>query len=511
MRNQPRLLRRQLPQILVHQRRRLLQNPKRPNQLRGHGVFANRKVHQRPRRLRPVIAVRRHLHLPHAVRFRARRPVRRCRPVPRCGKIRRGPPNLSHNPLHYHHPKSYSNPPPASGSFTTPRFHLKRVLATTASRWFTLRRRAGAFKRYYKPSITIDKTLNLRYSSPCYLDKTSQVLCFLSHPCKPSIIMELRTLLRNGSQISLAFSVASALFLSPRGWYPPPPAFCSACRICSMPLWPNSLIFNSLQPLCVLLASPALCFLSVTASFRKTPGGGGHISRRWFGGEEQEESQPPNQAPVRPRCCAHQARQASGCAAMEAPLMSRKAWKTQPRVASSRVISSVIFSRCGTARMRCSRVSIPDCANPHPPRSRTSGEGSLRKASSKGATVSSVPSMDNPSTAQYRVCSSGSCRWSISVTNARRVSTPRLPSTPSIQSAQGRAEGSRRTRSIRLSALTARFGRLYPASSISSAAARTCKSLEFKAVIRRLESCPCNSNCPNQLSTDLPISSSAPS
>src|SRR5467141_4830165 len=103
------------------------------------------------------------------------------------------------------------------------------------------------------------------------------------------------------SQISLAFSVASALFLSPRGWYPPPPAFCSACRICSVPLWPNSLIFNSLQPLCVLLASPALCFLSVTASFRKTPGWGGHISRRWFGGEEQEESQPLNQAPVRPR------------------------------------------------------------------------------------------------------------------------------------------------------------------------------------------------------------------
>ncbi len=72
MRNQPRFLRRQLSQILVHQRRGLLQDPKRPDQLRRHGVFANREVHQRPRCLRPVIPVRRHLHLPHAVRFRTR-------------------------------------------------------------------------------------------------------------------------------------------------------------------------------------------------------------------------------------------------------------------------------------------------------------------------------------------------------------------------------------------------------------------------------------------------------
>src|SRR6266478_8435465 len=138
MRNQPRLLRRQLPQILVHQRRRLLQNPKRPNQLRGHGVFANRKVHQRPRRLRPVIPVRRHLHLPHAVRFRARRPVRRCRPVPRYGMIRRGPPNLSHNSLHYCHTKSYSNPPPPAAPLQPPSSTSSELSLQPPSRWFTL-------------------------------------------------------------------------------------------------------------------------------------------------------------------------------------------------------------------------------------------------------------------------------------------------------------------------------------------------------------------------------------
>src|SRR6266481_110142 len=45
----------------------------------------------------------------------------------------------------------------------------------------------------------------------------------LSHPCNPSIIMRLRTLFRNGAPLSLLFSIASALFLSPRGWYPPLP------------------------------------------------------------------------------------------------------------------------------------------------------------------------------------------------------------------------------------------------------------------------------------------------
>src|SRR6266853_6245992 len=49
------------------------------------------------------------------------------------------------------------------------------------------------------------------------------------------------------------------------------------------------------------------------------------------------------------RCCAHQARHASGWAAMVAPVMSRNAWKTQPRVTSSSVISSVILRSCGTA------------------------------------------------------------------------------------------------------------------------------------------------------------------
>src|SRR5258708_37572277 len=47
-----------------------------------------------------------------------------------------------------------------------------------------------------------------------------QLLCFLSHPCNSSGFMQLRTLSRNGAQLSLLFSTASTLFLSPRGWYP---------------------------------------------------------------------------------------------------------------------------------------------------------------------------------------------------------------------------------------------------------------------------------------------------
>jgi hypothetical protein len=47
-----------------------------------------------------------------------------------------------------------------------------------------------------------------------------QLLCFLSHPCNPSSFKQLRTLLRNGAPLSPLFSIVSALFLSPRGWYP---------------------------------------------------------------------------------------------------------------------------------------------------------------------------------------------------------------------------------------------------------------------------------------------------
>ncbi len=49
------------------------------------------------------------------------------------------------------------------------------------------------------------------------LCSSAQLLCFLSHPCKPSSFMQLRTLLRNGAPLSLLFSIASALFLSSRG------------------------------------------------------------------------------------------------------------------------------------------------------------------------------------------------------------------------------------------------------------------------------------------------------
>src|SRR5258705_13651222 len=129
---------------------------------------------------------------------------------------------------------------------------------------------------------------------------------------------------------------------------------------------------------------------------------GGYTRKRAFSGDRDgggdQRFRSVREAQL--RCWAHQARHASGCAEMVAPVMSRNAWKTQPRVTSSRVISSVIFSSCGTARSLCSRVNIPDCANPQPPRSRTSGEGSLRKASSKGDTVSSVPNKERPSMVQ---------------------------------------------------------------------------------------------------------------
>src|SRR5258706_12378598 len=146
------------------------------------------------------------------------------------------------------------------------------------------------------------------------VQQNPQVLSFLSHPCNPSIIKGLRTLLRNGRPLTGVFSVGSALFLLQRGG-------------------------TQLQE----------CFdeESRTGQLRKSA-----------------------------RCCAHQALHAAESAAMEAPVMSRSAWKTHPRVESSRVLSSVILSRSGTARSRCSRVSIPDCAKAHPPRSRTRGEGS---------------------------------------------------------------------------------------------------------------------------------------
>src|SRR5260221_9978269 len=53
--------------------------------------------------------------------------------------------------------------------------------------------------------------------------------------------MELRTLFRNGSPLSLLFSIASALFLSPRTWYPPSlsksrgVSFCGLCAPISVP------------------------------------------------------------------------------------------------------------------------------------------------------------------------------------------------------------------------------------------------------------------------------------
>jgi hypothetical protein len=71
-----------------------------------------------------------------------------------------------------------------------------------------------------------------------------QLLCFLSNPYNPSSFMQLRTLLRNGAPLSLLFSMASALFLSPRectlcvAFFPvlgcstvPTLVFASVCRL----------------------------------------------------------------------------------------------------------------------------------------------------------------------------------------------------------------------------------------------------------------------------------------
>src|SRR6266852_752301 len=46
--------------------------------------------------------------------------------------------------------------------------------------------------------------------------------------------MQLRTLLCNGVQISLLFSIACALFLSPRGWYPPASPLDPSQRVASV-------------------------------------------------------------------------------------------------------------------------------------------------------------------------------------------------------------------------------------------------------------------------------------
>jgi len=65
--------------------------------------------------------------------------------------------------------------------------------------------------------------LTAHYSLPtnpplATLSSCAQPLCFLSHPCNSSSFMRLRTLSHNGAPLSLLLSMASALFLSPRGY-----------------------------------------------------------------------------------------------------------------------------------------------------------------------------------------------------------------------------------------------------------------------------------------------------
>src|SRR5260221_7792195 len=70
--------------------------------------------------------------------------------------------------------------------------------------------------------------------------------------------MRLRTLLRNGGPLSLLFSIASALFLSPRGWYP-------------LPLRPFSR--RRFGPVRENFAPP--CFFPLSHSFPPLPPAGG--------------------------------------------------------------------------------------------------------------------------------------------------------------------------------------------------------------------------------------------
>ena len=70
--NQLRLLCRELAQVQIYERTRLLQNSECPYQLGRHGVAANVEVEQRALRLRAPVHIRRDFNLPHAVGFHAR-------------------------------------------------------------------------------------------------------------------------------------------------------------------------------------------------------------------------------------------------------------------------------------------------------------------------------------------------------------------------------------------------------------------------------------------------------
>src|SRR6266446_3840903 len=108
---------------------------------------------------------------------------------------------LAHQPARMHHAATLSPPP------------------STSCAYFPSLRGGCTLCALIAPVSAISVLLFFPSSS-------AQPLCFLSHPCNPSIIMRLRTLFRNGTPLSLLFSMASALFLSPQGWYPPPASTC---------------------------------------------------------------------------------------------------------------------------------------------------------------------------------------------------------------------------------------------------------------------------------------------
>jgi len=85
---------------------------------------------------------------------------------------------------------------------------------------------AHSFVKYGGWGVSLIRSLDL---------PPRQLLCFLSHLCNPSSFMQLRALSRNGAPLSLVFSTASALFLSPRGWYPLWSQCSDLCALCVAP------------------------------------------------------------------------------------------------------------------------------------------------------------------------------------------------------------------------------------------------------------------------------------
>ena len=128
---------------------------------------------------------------------------------------------------------------------------------------------------YPRQCVAADYSLSTTHYPLSFLPPSStQLLCFLSHPCNSSSFMRLRTLLRNGAPLSLLFSMASALFLSPRGHASKALPTTDSQTSNESTLF----VYKSLAPLCPLFApfsaSVSFVFNRLQPLFQKHPGGG---------------------------------------------------------------------------------------------------------------------------------------------------------------------------------------------------------------------------------------------